>query len=333
MWRQHRWIPRFSPKTRVASTLSIVLAGSFAGGAAVEAAPIEATASDSGNTEPDRARDRAIAAARKAALEQALASIDTPTDADAVKQVLARADAWTASYRVLEVRTNAGVVDVRIEVEIDLPRLRKRVAVPSPSSGRSGFAWGALTLKDCPSVDEASIRQPLRAYGIVSADGPTTLSIAVTCSDRGAVSHTHVHAATVEIVAKTQGEIVSEVRFTTQGFAEVLDEATKIALDRAVAELGDELAVAARGELELRVEQPWPAARVTSLSNTLREAVLGVDAVALTGISADGSVILEVDGSIDAQSLARALQAGSFPGFRLIGLRIDGAHALRVRMQ
>lgn len=322
MRRQNRWI------------FGLVLAAASLGiSARSDAAPIEATASDSGNTEPDRARDRAIAAARKAALEQALASIDTPADPDAVKQVLARADAWTASYRVLEVRTGASSVDVRIEVEIDLPRLRKRVAVPSSAPGRAGFAWGTLTANNCGAIDEATIRQPLSAYGIVSSDGPTTLSIAVTCTDRGAVSHTHVHAAAVEIVAKTRGEVVMEVRFASQGFAEIEAEATKIALDRAVAELADELAVAARGELELRVEQPWPAARVTTLSRSLREAVLGVDAVALTGIAADGSVILEVDGSIDAQALARALQGGSFPGFSLIGLRIDGAHALRVRMQ
>lgn len=299
-----------------------------------EAAPIEATGTVSAEAgEADRARDRAIAEARKAALEQAISSVDTPVDAEAVKQVLARADAWTAAYRVLEVRSSEAGVEVRIEAEIDLPRLRKRIAEPSAAPSRAGFAWGALTSTGCPAVDEAGIRDTLRAYGIVAADGPTALSLSITCSDRGAVTHTHVRAAAVEIVARTQGEVELEVRFSTQGFAEEIGGATTIALDRAVTELADELAVEARGDLELRVEHPWPAARITSLSNALRDSVIGVDAVELAGIAADGTVLLRVGGSIDASALGRRLQEASFPGFGLVGLRVDGAHALRVRLQ
>ena len=299
-----------------------------------EAAPIEATGSVSAEAgESDRARDRAIAAARKAALEQAISSVDTPVDPEAVKQVLARADAWTAAYRVLEVRSSDAGVEVRIEADIDLPRLRKRIAEPSASPSRAGFAWGALSSTGCPAIDETGIRDTLRSYGIVAADGPSKLSLAITCSDRGAVTHTHVRAATVEVVARAQGEVQLEVRFSTQGFAEDLGEATTIALDRAVAELADELAVEARGDLELRVEHPWPASRITSLSNALRDAVLGVDAVELAGIASDGSVLLRVAGSIDASGLGRRLQEASFPGFGLVGLRVDGAHALRVQLQ
>jgi hypothetical protein len=300
----------------------------------VEAAPIEATGTVSAEAgEADRARERAIAAARKAALEQAISSVDTPVDPEAVKQVLARADAWTAAYRVLEVRTSEAGVEVKIEADIDLPRLRKRIAEPSASPGRAGFAWGALTSNGCPAIDENGIRDTLGAYGIVADDRPSKLSLVITCSDRGAVTHTHVRAAAVEVVARTQGEVQLEVRFSTQGFAEELGEATTIALDRAVAELADELAVEARGDLELRVEHPWPAARITTLSNSLRDAVLGVDAVELAGIASDGSVLLRVGGSIDASGLGRRLQEASFPGFGLVGLRVEGAHALRVRMQ
>ena len=106
-----------------------------------------------------------------------------------------------------------------------------------------------------------------------------------------------------------------------------------MAVERAIAELADALAVAARGELELRVEQPWPATRITELERSLRNSVLGVDSVELAGIAADGSARLRVGGTIDANQLGRALQDASFSGFSLVGLRIDGAHALRVRMQ
>jgi hypothetical protein len=323
-WLRPTGVPRL--------TLTVALA--LLGASQANAAPIEATGTVSAEQgEADRARDKAIAAARKAALEQAIASVDTPVDPEAVKQVLARADAWTAAYRVLEVRSDDAGVEVRIEAEIDLPRLRKRIAEPDASPSRAGFAWGGLKATGCPAVDETAIRDSLRAYGIVADDGATKLSLALTCTDRGAVTHTHVHAAAVEIVARTQGEVELEVRFVTQGFAEDLGEASTIALDRAVAELADELAVEARGELELRVERPWPAARITTLSNALRDAVLGVDAVELAGIASDGSVLLRVAGTIDASGLGRRLQEASFPGFGLVGLRVDGAHALRVRMQ
>jgi hypothetical protein len=327
MWRRLR--PTGVPRLAVALVLALLGASGRA-----NAAPIEATGTVSAaDGEADRVRDKAITAARKAALEQAIASVDTPVDPEAVKQVLARADAWTAAYRVLEVRSSDAGVEVRIEAEIDLPRLRKRIAKPDASPSRAGFAWGGLTSTGCPAIDETSIRDTLRAYSIVADDGPSKLSLEIVCTDRGAVTHTHVRAAAVEIVARARGEVELEARFATKGFAEDLDEAGKIALDRAVAELADELAVEARGELELRVERPWPAARITTLSNGLRDAVLGVDAVDLTGIASDGSVLLRVAGTLDASALGRRLQEASFPGFGLVGLRVDGAHALRVRLQ
>jgi hypothetical protein len=303
-----------------------------------EAAPIEATATaEAGKDgEADRARDKAISAARRVALEQAIAGVDTPVDPEAVKQVLARAEAWTAGYRVLEVVTSETGVEVRIEAEIDLPRLRKRIAQPSADAKPkgSGFAWGTLNSSGCAAaIDEAAIRDPLEAYGIVTRTATSKLTLTVSCSDRGAVTHTHVRAAAVEIIARSEGDAEFELTFAAQGFAENLDAANRIALDRAVAELADELTVEARGDLELRVEQPWPAARVTALGDSLADGVMGVDAVELAGIAADGAVILRVGGNLDVQALGRSLQTASFPGFSLIGLRIDGARALRVRMQ
>jgi hypothetical protein len=298
------------------------------------AAPIEASGIASADAgQADRARDRAISTARQAALEQAIATLDMPLDPEAVKQVLARADAWTAAYRVLEIRNDGASVEVRVEVEIDLPRLRKRVAEQGNTPSRAGFRWGALRPSGCPTLAETTVTDPLRTYGILTSAGETTLSLALSCSDRGAVTHTHVRAAAVELVATTTGAVELELRVSAQGFAEDVAAATQIALDRAVAELADALAVEARGDLELRVEQPWPAARITTLERSLREAVLGVNAVELAGITADGSVVLRVAGTLDAAGLARRLQDQRFPGFGLVGLRIDGAHALRVRMQ
>ncbi|KIG12126.1 hypothetical protein DB30_01890 [Enhygromyxa salina] len=299
-----------------------------------EAAPIQASGSASaGAGKADRARDEATAKARKAALEQAISGVEIPTDPAAVTQVLARAEAWTAAYRVLEVTSVGDQLEVRVEVEIDVPRLRKRIAAASAGQRASGFRFGKLQASGCAGIEEAALTEPLRAYGILADAGDATLALSISCKDRGAVANTHVRAAAVEISAKLTGAVELELGFAGQGFASELEVATGIALDRALGELADELAVVARGELELRVEQPWPAARVASLERSLREAVIGVDAVELAGISADGSAILRVGGRIDAKQLARALQDLSFPGFALVGLRVDGAHALRVRMQ
>jgi hypothetical protein len=327
-----RW-QRRRPGSLAGVCLALALTGSPLTSTAI-AAPIEARGQATADVgAADRARDQAIAAARKAALEQAIASLDVTRDEAAVKDVLARPEAWTAAYRVLEVTARDGGIEVRIEVEIDIPRLRKRVSESGPNRGPHGFRFGKLATSGCPAIDDAALREPLRAYGIIADGGDATLSLSVTCTDRGAVTHTHVRAAAVEIVATSRGAIELEVRFSTQGFAEEIGAATQIALDRGVAELADELAVAARGDLELRVEKPWPAVRVGVLERTLRESVIGVDSVELAGIAADGSALLRVGGRLDAKQLGAALGGLTFSGFALVGLRVDGAHALVVRMQ
>lgn len=302
--------------------------------AAAEAAPIEASASaphEEGSS--DRARDEAVTAARKAALEQAIAEIEIAVDETAVQQVLARAEAWTGGYRLLEVVDEGGTLTVTIEAEIDLPRLRKRIAKTSKRESSGGLIWAGLRSEGCGSLSEDQLLDPLRAYEIVADEGDTKLAIEVRCIDRGAVSHTHVEAAAVELVASTSGAVERRVELSTQGFSEDIAAAREIALDRAVSELADELAVQARGDLELRVEQPWPAARVGILESRLRDAVLGVDRAELAGIAADGTAILRVVGEVEIEALGRQLQGLSFPGFRLVGLRVDTPHALRVRMQ
>ncbi len=94
------------------------------------AAPVEGVAAVA--LDPDasaRDRERAIAAARKAALEQAIAGIaDVEVDPTALQQVLAQSDSWTAAYRILEVGEQGGQLQAKVEVDIDVPRLRKRLA-------------------------------------------------------------------------------------------------------------------------------------------------------------------------------------------------------------
>ncbi len=299
------------------------------------AAPVEGgAASTIAKGDAARAREQALADARRNALEQAISTItDVSVDTSAVQQVLTSADAWTASYRVLSVSETPTEVTARVEVEIDVPRLRKRIATRDPSTRAKGFRWGGLTSNACGTVDATRIEDTLRAYGVVGDEGASTLELVADCKDRGAVTHTHVRAAKVTLEAKLSGAQTLTRKVEAQGFAEDPGEASAIALDRALADMADELAVEARGDLELRVEQPWPAARVRRLEVTLREAVIGVDAAELSGIEADGTAIVRVQGRLDAKTLGERLQNLKFPDFSLVGLRLDATHALRVRMQ
>lgn len=300
-----------------------------------EAAPIEGI----GTSKVDpaaaaRSRDHAVTAARTAALEQAIAGItDVSVDPDQVAQVLARAETWTAAYRILEVSEQEGATQARVEVDIDIPRLRKRIALRDAAERPKGFVWGGVSATGCGMIDEARLEAPLRAYGIVADQSGTTLALELTCSDPGAVSHTHVRAAAVTLTAKLSGEVTLTRSVEARGFAEDGAEASATAIDRALGELAEQLAVHARGDLELRVEQPWPAARVRRLELTLRESVMGVDTAELAGIMADGAAVLRVQGRIDVNALGQRMQNLSFPDFRLVGLRIDATHALRVRIE
>ncbi|MFV8753011.1 hypothetical protein ACNOYE_20890 [Nannocystaceae bacterium ST9] len=309
---------------------ALILAPAIAG-----AAPVEGLGTSKVDPEAAaRSRDRAVTAARKAALEQAIAGItDVSVDPDAVAQVLDRAETWTAAYRILEVAEQDGAMQARVEVDIDVPRLRKRIAVRDATTRPKGFAWGGVSASGCGEVEDARLEDPLRAYGIVADQSKTTLTLALTCSDRGAVSHTHVRAAEVTISAKLAGELELSRTVEARAFSEDGDEAIASAIDRALGELAEQLAVHARGDLELRVEQPWPAARVRRLELTLRESVMGVDSAELAGIMADGAAVLRVQGKIDVNTLGQRMQTLAFPDFRLVGLRIDATHALRARME
>lgn len=312
-----------------------ILAAHLASPQAVRAAPIEGVGTSKVDPEASaRSRDRAIESARRAALEQAIAGItDVAVDPDAVAQVLAAADTWTAAYRILAVGEVDGAMQAKVEVEIDVPRLRKRIAERDAASRPKGFAWGGVSASGCGELDAARLEDPLRAYGIVSDTSPTTLTLTLTCTEQGEVSHTHVRAAKVELAASLSGELKMSRKVEARGFAGDAGQASASAIDRALGELAEQLAVHARGDLELRVEQPWPAARVRRLELTLRESVMGVDAAELSGILADGTAVLRVQGKLDVNLLGQRMQTLTFPDFRLVGLRIDATHALRARIE
>jgi hypothetical protein len=329
-------MPWNTPRRRLAVLASLAASvGSalWAPSAAAAGVPYEgvghAPVASEGGVTPRRA---ALLRAREAALVEALGSLSVPVDEGARKAVLGQVELWTGAYRVMEENSDGATITIKVEVEVDLGRLRKRVAKVDAARRAAGFSLGRVDATgSCAGLEPSRVRATLDGFGLLS-DSPKAeaLKIAVTCRALGAVPFTHAHASRVEVVARgPRGELARAQR---PGFAAAPEAATEIALEDALSALADDLAPRARGGVELRIEKAWPAARVRHLERALKEAVLGVDAVELVALEPDGAVRLHVQGNVDPEQLARGLQGLELVGFTLSGFRVDSPHALTVRI-
>lgn len=307
--------------------------GGLTGDASAAVAPFEgvgqAPATESKGPPPRR---QALLRAREAALLEALGNVDVAVDAGARTAVVGQYEAWTGAYRIVEEKNDGATITVKLEVEIDLARLRKRVAKRDASSSKVGFALGPVSGKGaCSGLDRTRVEGTLAGFGLLSdAPGAEGLELAVDCKKLGPVPFTHLVSARVEAVARgTRGELA---RVVVPGFS--LDEtsAADLALEDALNRIAERLVPRAQGGVELRVEQPWPAARVRQLERSMKQAVLGVEGVELVGLGPDGSVRLHVRGNVDPEGLAAGLRRVELPGFTLGGFRVDSPHALTVRI-
>lgn len=279
----------------------------------------------------DRARVRAVHRARLDALNTALETLQTEIDRAAKKQVFGAADAWTGAYRIVGQSVAGGTVAVELEVDIDLPRLAKRL-MPRPVT-KSEPLYAAPDVRadgSCPQPDTSMLDQ-LVARGAVRERGGEPLQLRVRCQGLGPVPHTFVHAARVELTATAGGRTIAEFREPGLGAGE--PEAVGQALQRALDGLGAALSQHREGQIELRVESPLPAARVRRLERVIRESVLGVVNTEVVGLAPDGAVVLRVGGQLQADALARRLEALSFPGFSLTIVDVEGTDALTVRLR
>ena len=281
-----------------------------------------------------RARARALRRARRAALEAALGQVGGPIDPAARKSVLKSAEAWTGAYRILAERNDGERVDIEVEVEIDLVRLTKRVRKREESSGRPVFRLQAVEATPaCGELDLVSqtVRDDLVALGGAVIDGPgAPLSIAVDCQVLGPVQHTYLHAVRVQVVATSEGRTVGT--HDRPAFATSPDEALAAGLRRSLDDLADNLAVHRRGHVRVRVQAPYPAARVRRLETAMRNSVLGVDGVSVAGLE-PGTVELHVRGELAAKTLATRLEALTLPGFTLSIVDVDPPDALTIRLE
>jgi hypothetical protein len=270
----------------------------------------------------------ALARARTAALVDAVDATGAAPDAPGRAAVLAQGEAWTGAYRILQETHDGATVTVRVEVDIDVARLRKRIAGPGASATASGWVWSLVGSGACPSAPAAVVERAL-GRSEAAGTGRRALALEMECHALGPVPFTHVHGARVELVARTGG--ADRARASGIGFGSEPVAAIEVAVEDVSTRLARALG-AGPDAVELRLEHPWPAGRVRHVEAALREAVLGVDSVALVGIDPDGTVRLEVRGNTDAAALAAALRSVSLPGFALSGFRVDSPHVVTVRI-
>lgn len=277
-------------------------------------------------------RRQALLRARHAALEGALGTILVPIDDEARKAVLSQVEAWTGAYRIVEEKTDGATVTVKVEVELDIGRLRKRVAKQDAAQIQTGFRLTTVEGKGaCKSLDEARVSDVLAGAGVLgSTKAAEPLALEVNCRELGKVPYTHAFAARTDVLARgSSGQLA---RVSAAGFGSAPDQAVEVALQDAITQTAEQLVPRARGGVVLRVEQPWPASRVRQLERGLRESVLGVTRVELVGVDGDGAVRLHIGGKLAPQQLAERLEALELPGFALAGFTVDSPHALTVRM-
>ncbi len=272
-------------------------------------------------------------------MERALDELaeSAPVDAAARRAVLAQAEVWTGAYRVLSQDDVDGTLSIELEVEIDLPRLRKRVLPADATQVVTALEWSRFEARGCDGVDVDSLRVRLVAAGLVrdgsatSSAGGRKLAIAVTCNLEGAVPHTFLTTGRVRVDAAIEGK--PRARVSAFGFASSPISAMADALDRATDELERELDLPARGGVQVLVRSTTSASALRELERRLREAVVGVNRVDFDGLEPDGTLRLHVFGAFDAATLASRLDGLVVPGARVVGPRAEGEGTVRLRLE
>ncbi|MEZ4453799.1 MAG: hypothetical protein R3B09_30365 [Nannocystaceae bacterium] len=329
---------RLRPPLRAALTALAVVAGTLLGSVDALAAPFvgQGTAPIAEGGDRQAARKQATTKARKAALEAAIADMATQgiaIDPGAKTRVIGSAAVWTSAYRILRQGDDGATATVEVEAEIDLPRLEKLLAPastrPSDPGGPPLAVLAAVRPGQCPAEIAAHVRDHLVARGlcVASGDGPS-LTLDLECEALGEVSQARVHGARVTVKASLAGD--SPWQGEAVGFAADPAAAYAEALRGALFGVGESLRGGGDRAIHLAIERPWPAAQVRRLEKGIRDSVVGVRSVGVGGIEPDGSVVLRIDASIDAEALAQRLGALRVPGvgFRVVG--VGGPKALSV---
>lgn len=284
-------------------------------------------------------RKRALRRARTTAIAAALEGLDG-IDKTARKEVMGSHSAWTSAYRIVEETRSGDAIRIEIEVDVDLPRLARRVSASGATTTtgtKPRFVLGTVKASasgNCgdPQVLQQRVAEELTAVGAVTTEAePTTapVDLLVTCERLGAVRYTHMHAARVEITAATDAHAVAAV--TRESFGEDDDAAVEAGLSQALFSVGARLAEHQRGRITIEIEASGPGDRVRRLERAIRDSVMGVRDVEVSGLKA-GTITLGLTTDLTVDTLAKRLSALSLPDFSVTILATEEPDVVTIRL-
>lgn len=317
---------------KIAGMGAVVLSALFIGHRARSEAIVAQAQVQAGAAQGAAMQDRAILGARRAALVIALDSLGPKAEGEpaARSAILSRYQLWTSSYRVLEVRPTAEGMQVQVEVEIDLPRLQKQLSLKK-DDGQAVYAWGRAHVQEqchAPEMQASAIKDAMQELGVLRDDAQATLSMQITCASLGPVSFTRFVAAKVEARVKFGDR---EAILSRSGFAVDPVRAQASAYSELFNAVVDRLAADSALELRIRVQEPWPAARLRHLERVLRDSIPGVQSALLLAVNGQGDAILSVKSRLGAKALGESLSQVQFPGFEIEELRVQSKRSLSIR--
>jgi len=291
---------------------------STTGFAEARAAPFEGAGAGELVSGSVAARALASATARKAALEEAIASASSVVTVQAGQLDKVRLDwaSWTGAYRVAAVDLTATQVLARIEVDVDVPRLKKVLAATATTETGDKFSWEGVSMSGCRAVatpteihsllaDAGLVREPTGADRSVEGGAGQTLHVTLSCSDTGAVAFTYLRGAKARIVAKIGDAPMPEI--VGVGLGATPTEAIKMAVKEGVDGLALALARRGSGGVRLVLKGAWRAVDAESLVRRIRDTVRGADDVRVLEIGAGGEFVLAVATSATAERTYRAI--------------------------
>ena len=284
-------------------------------------------------------RKRALRRARTKAIANALDGL-SGVDKAARKEVMGSHSSWTSAYRIVRETRTGDAIRIEIEVDVDLPRLAKRVSSSGAASSgaRPRFALGSVKPSasgDCgdPQVLQQRVAEELAAVGAVATPpepGTATVDLLVSCDRLGAVRYTHMHSARVEITATTDAHAVATI--SRDAFGEDDDAAVEAGLTQALFSVGARLAEHQRGRVTVQVQATGPGDRVRRLERAIRDSVMGVRDVEVSGLS-PGTIALSLTTDLTVETLAKRLSALRLPDFSVAILATEEPDVVTIALR
>jgi hypothetical protein len=299
------------------------------------AAPFEGAGAAAHGERGGEALARASKEARKAALAAAIeaASTDVNVRAEQLRQVNEDWANWTGAYRVAAVDRTPTQVLARIEVDVDIPRLKKVLASSPLPGAEATFVWGGVSMSGCSAVTtptqvyatllDAGLVEMVEDSQTASLDGAggRSLKVSLSCSDTGDVAFTYLRGGKARFVAT-----VNEVKVAQAvgvGLGASATEAAAMAVREGIEELKMALARQAAAGVRLTLKGVWRSANVEGITRRIQDAVRGVESVRVFEVNAVGEVVLGVETSGSVRQTYDAMVGLDYVQSRGLELRMN----------